>query len=347
MHPPVILLCARHPVREVWLRALDTTATPSSVVALSEEAALLDFAGRDDVAAVIADRESCPSVRDPMLRKLRDSFAGAKLVLAVRTLSPKTFDACRALRIDACVPHHYNDLPRQLALDLALAGAGTYPGDTTESDARPTAHAATPPLGNSGALHAFDDDYDLTTREKDVAVGVARGRTNHEIALDLGLAPGVVRNHVTSVLEKLDVSNRTQAATILLRLPWVRALIEDDAREGRGVLDRMLAHVEHVTFREGTVIFRKGEPGQHMYYIQRGVVGLDEIDVEMGPGEIFGDIGAFAPQHLRTCTARARTDVDLFRLSGEHVRRVFFESPEFAFYVVSVIAERVAQERGL
>lgn len=347
MHPPVILLCAREPVREAWLRALDAVDPASTVVTLSDESALLDFADRGSVAAVIADRDSGPSVRDPMLRKLRGSFSGAKIVLGVRSLSPETLDACRVLRIDACVPHDYDDRQRRLALDMALSGAGPDPAGTTPFDALPTPASENGLLGASGIGQTFDTSYGLTSREKDVAVGVARGRTNHEIALNLGLAPGVVRNHVTSVLEKLDVNNRTQAATVLLRLPWVQALIEDDAREGRGVLDRMLAHVERVTYRKGTVIFRKGEPGQHMYYIQRGVVGLDEIDAEMGAGEIFGDIGAFAPRHLRTCTTRARTDVALFRLGADHVRRVFFESPEFAFYVVSVIAERVAEERGL
>ncbi len=39
-----------------------------------------------------------------------------------------------------------------------------------------------------------------------------RGRTNREIAAELFLAEGTVKNHVTNVLAKLDARNRTQAA---------------------------------------------------------------------------------------------------------------------------------------
>lgn len=347
MHPPVILLCASQPVREVWLRALDAVEPRSSAVVLSDETELLTFSERENVVAVIVDRELGPSVRDPMLVKLRDAFPAARLILSVGSPSPAMLDASRLLGIDACVLSGYTERQRQLALDLALTGAGFYPGPTTPDEARPVPTSVTVPAGAVNTGLGYDDIYRLTRREKDVAIGIARGRTNHEIALTLGLAPGVVRNHVTSILLKLKASNRTQAATMLIRLPWVQEWTGAEARQGRGVLDRMLAHVEPVRFRKGTVIFRKGEPGDHMYYIQDGIVGLDEIDAEMGPGEIFGDVGAFAPQHLRTCTTRARTDVALFRLGAEHVRRVFFESPEFAFYVVSVIAERVAEERGL
>jgi len=347
MHPPVILLCAREPARDAWLRALDAIDPPCSAVALSDEADLLTFGGRENIAAVVADRDHGPTALDPVLPQLRDAFANAKLVLSLGHATSEALDACRAHGVDACVPRHYDDRQRRLALEMALAGASPYPGRPIPVEARSAHMTIPPPSAGAHGGRGYDDTYGLTNREKAVAVGLARAQTNHEIALALGLAPGVVRNHVTLVLEKLQVAHRNQAGRILLRLRWVQECIERDGLEGRGVLDRLTAHAKHVGFRKGTVIFRKGEPGKHMYYIEHGSVGLDEIDAEMGPGEIFGDIGAFAPRHLRTCTARARTDVHLLRLDAEHVRRAFFESPEFAFFVVSVIAERVAEERGL
>ncbi|MDB4968777.1 MAG: DNA-binding response regulator, LuxR family [Myxococcales bacterium] len=52
----------------------------------------------------------------------------------------------------------------------------------------------------------------LSERERAVLQLVARGASNKEIAAALFLAEGTVKNHVTSILTKLDVSDRTQAA---------------------------------------------------------------------------------------------------------------------------------------
>jgi two-component system NarL family response regulator len=57
---------------------------------------------------------------------------------------------------------------------------------------------------------------DLTPRERDVLEAMASGRTNQQIADSLGIGAGTVRIHVHTILQKLQVSNRTQAVLKLL-----------------------------------------------------------------------------------------------------------------------------------
>jgi two-component system response regulator DevR len=57
----------------------------------------------------------------------------------------------------------------------------------------------------------------LTAREESILALVATGKTNGEIGRSLGLSEKTVRNHMSIVLSKLEVSRRSEAAAYLVR----------------------------------------------------------------------------------------------------------------------------------
>lgn len=57
----------------------------------------------------------------------------------------------------------------------------------------------------------------LTTRELEVLKRIVAGRSNKEIAGDLNISEATVKTHINSILSKLGVSDRTQAATSALQ----------------------------------------------------------------------------------------------------------------------------------
>jgi DNA-binding NarL/FixJ family response regulator len=56
--------------------------------------------------------------------------------------------------------------------------------------------------------------HDLTPRELDVLAELTRGLPNKQIARELDLSPSTVRLHVSNILTKLEVANRTAAAMV-------------------------------------------------------------------------------------------------------------------------------------
>ncbi|HEY90014.1 MAG TPA: response regulator transcription factor [Thermoflexia bacterium] len=72
----------------------------------------------------------------------------------------------------------------------------------------------------------------LTPREMDVLEQIIEGLSNKGIAYRLGISKQTVKNHVTAILAKLDLSDRTQAAIYALRRGWVR-FPEEDREIGR------------------------------------------------------------------------------------------------------------------
>jgi len=59
----------------------------------------------------------------------------------------------------------------------------------------------------------FDfEEYDIADKEQDIIELVADGMSNKEIAAELYLSEGTVRNYISGILEKLDLRDRTQLA---------------------------------------------------------------------------------------------------------------------------------------
>jgi len=62
----------------------------------------------------------------------------------------------------------------------------------------------------------------LTSREKEVLIEVANGMFNKEIATSLHISERTVKNHISNIFKKLDVSDRTQAAVFAIKNDLVK-----------------------------------------------------------------------------------------------------------------------------
>ena len=86
---------------------------------------------------------------------------------------------------------------------------------------------------NGGGDPALTKAYmPLSERELEILRKVSDGMTNAEIAYALGISAQTVKNHVTSILRKLAVNDRTQAVVTAFRRGWLT--IEDHSSRNGG-----------------------------------------------------------------------------------------------------------------
>lgn len=69
-------------------------------------------------------------------------------------------------------------------------------------------------------VYEEETENPLTDRESEVLNLVAKGRTTKEIANELFLSPGTVRNYISTILDKLEVSNRIEAIARFKEKGW-------------------------------------------------------------------------------------------------------------------------------
>jgi len=65
--------------------------------------------------------------------------------------------------------------------------------------------------------HQNSQDYFLTKREQDVLYLIAKGYSNGQIAKELDITEGTIKNHVVSLYQKLDIHSRAEAVIIAIK----------------------------------------------------------------------------------------------------------------------------------
>jgi DNA-binding CsgD family transcriptional regulator len=118
----------------------------------------------------------------------------------------------------------YDAAIAQLGGDIGAvqAALGTFRGLGARTAARRAQQRLAQLRGGDPDLRRKDtsaDPHGLTSRQRDVLELLAAGKSDAEIAAELGISPKTANSHVCAILAKLDVRNRTQAAAYARQQP--------------------------------------------------------------------------------------------------------------------------------
>lgn len=130
------------------------------------------------------------------------------------------------------------------------------------------------------------------------------------------------------------------------RLWEIRKLSREIARAtgDSPVEEWLLPHMHRRNFKQGEVLFRKGDTANKVIYVTRGQLKLEEIDQWVGPGELVGEIGLFSPDKTRTQTLVCTTDGELYEITDEMIFQLYYQHPKLGFYFMRLVAGRLLKD---
>jgi CRP-like cAMP-binding protein len=124
-----------------------------------------------------------------------------------------------------------------------------------------------------------------------------------------------------------------------LRLvPLFAALDEDDLR-------CVAAAVNEVEVPPGQLLVQPGAPGTGMFFIAEGtaVVATKRDEIELGPGQFFGELALISEDATRTARVQAKTELRCLALDRASFRTLVAEHPEVAASLLEVALGRLAE----
>jgi DNA-binding NarL/FixJ family response regulator len=208
--PTKVLICDDQAVVRDGLELLLKLESDLDVVGLASDGAeAVELAEKHVPDLVLMDLKMPIMNGIEATRRIRSRFPETKvLVLTTYDDDEWVFDAVRA----GASGYLLKDTPRE---EIVKAIRGTLAGKSfVDPD------VAGKLLGQISSAQTQPETLltgKLTEREVDVLRLLARGFSNPDIATELCLSEGTVRNHVSAILAKLEVSDRTQAAVIAIQ----------------------------------------------------------------------------------------------------------------------------------
>ena len=96
-------------------------------------------------------------------------------------------------------------------------------------------------------------------------------------------------------------------------------------------------------YKKGDVLFRKGDHAEEMFYIVSGACRINELGLQMNPGQLIGELGFLTPDRQRTQTVECLEDVSMLVITYDKVSELYFQNPTFGFYFLKLSSERLLQ----
>src|ERR1700761_4377106 len=96
-------------------------------------------------------------------------------------------------------------------------------------------------------------------------------------------------------------------------------------------------------YRKGDILMKKGDAANEMLLTVTGKFRVIEINVELPPGRLMGELGFLTPDNRRTATIECIEDGRVLTISYEKLLEIYFQNPQFGYYFLVLTSQRLLE----
>jgi len=129
------------------------------------------------------------------------------------------------------------------------------------------------------------------------------------------------------------------------RLRQMLALVKKarTATEGDMSMEWLKPFMTQRKYRKGDILMKKGDAAHDMQLTVTGKYRVVEINVEVPPGRLMGELGFLTPDNRRTATIECIEDGQVLTITYEKLLEIYFQNPQFGYYFLVLTSQRLLE----
>ena len=168
------------------------------------------------------------------------------------------------------------------------------------------------------------------------------------IRLRIMAAVSNVFNFVSAALSLSPIGIVEYCVSMPINLYRLREMLRlvkrvEKASTGDLSMDWLKPFMTRHAAKTGERIFGRGDAADRLFLIGSGRWLLPESGIEPTVGQVVGEIGLLTPGNARTQSFVCIEAGELFSISYEHVKELYYQNPEFGFYFLRLTSRRLLE----
>ena len=115
------------------------------------------------------------------------------------------------------------------------------------------------------------------------------------------------------------------------------------ATQGNTSMEWLKPFMTERKYRKGDVLFKRDELANEMFLTMTGKFLVKEINVELPPGRLMGELGFLSPDNKRTATVECTEDGHVLTITYEKLLEIYFQNPQFGYYFLVLTSQRLLE----